>query len=212
MKRIVELKALYFGTPVVLVSSQNPDGSTNLAPMSSAWWLHETALLGMAAASQTVQNLTERPDCILNLVEPAMVAGLDRIALLTGSQQIPEHKQARGYRYVADKFAAAGWSRTPGTLVDVDAVEESPINLEGRIEAIHTVGGPGSTLRAMEMSVRRVHVREDLLMNDDRYIDPLRWDPLIMKFTEYFAGGAPVYESSLARGWQMPALRVASGA
>jgi flavin reductase (DIM6/NTAB) family NADH-FMN oxidoreductase RutF len=212
MKRIVEPKVLYFGTPVVLISSQNPDGSTNLAPMSSAWWLHQTAMLGMAAASQTVQNLTQRPDCILNLVEPAMVAGLDRIALLTGSEQIPEAKRARGYRYVPDKFAAADWTRTPGTLVDVDAVEESPINLEGRIEAIHTVGGPDSTLRAMEMSVRRVHVREDLLMNDDRYIDPLRWEPLIMKFTEYFAGGTPAYESSLARGWQMPALQVASGA
>jgi flavin reductase (DIM6/NTAB) family NADH-FMN oxidoreductase RutF len=210
MKRIVDPKVLYFGTPVVLISSQNPDGSTNLAPMSSAWWLHKSAMLGMAVASQTVQNLTERPDCILNLVEPAMVAGLDRIALLTGSQEIPEAKRARGYRYEPDKFAAAGWTRMPST--HVDAVEESPINLEGRIEAIHTVGGPDSTLRAMEMSVRRVHVREDLLMNDDRYIDPLRWDPLIMKFTEYFAGGAPAYESSLARGWQMPALRVASGA
>jgi hypothetical protein len=43
-------------------------------------------------------------------------------------------------------------------------------------------------------------------MSNDRYIDPLRWDPLIMKFTEYFAGGAPAYPSSLARGWQMPPL------
>ncbi|NEA33164.1 flavin reductase family protein [Streptomyces sp. SID13031] len=208
MKRIVEPKVLYFGTPVVLISSRNPDGSTNLAPMSSAWWLHYSAMLGMAAGSQTVRNLQERPECILNLVEPAMLAGLDRIALLTGSEQMSDAKRARGYRHEPDKFAVAGWTRTPGSLVDVDAVEESPINLEGRIEAIHTVGGPGSTLRSLEMSIQRVHVREDLLMHDDRYIDPLRWDPLIMKFTEYFAGGAPAYESSLARGWQMPALQL----
>jgi hypothetical protein len=38
------------------------------------------------------------------------------------------------------------------------------------------------------------------------YINPLRWDPLIMKFTEYFAGGRPAYPSSLARCWQMPPL------
>lgn len=57
------------------------------------------------------------------------------------------------------------------------------------------------------MKVEQVQVREDLLLGD-RYVDPLRWDPLIMKFTEYFAGGAPAYESSLARGWQMPPLRV----
>lgn len=207
VKRIVEPKILYFGTPVVLISSRNPDGTTNLGPMSSAWWLNYTAMLGMAVGSQTVQNLTERPDCVLNLVDPAMVAALDRIALLTGSQEMSEAKRARGYRYEPDKFAAAGLTRAPSDLVDVDAVQESPINLEGRIEAIHQVGGADSSLRALEMTVQRVHVREDLLMNDDRYIDPLRWDPLIMKFTEYFAGGAPAYESSLARGWQVPPLR-----
>ncbi|ONI78341.1 flavin reductase [Kribbella sp. ALI-6-A] len=206
MKRVVEPKVLYFGTPVVLVSSRNPDGTTNLGPMSSAWWLGHSAMLGMTITSQTVQNLVERPECILNLVEPAMVAALDRIALLTGAEQIPESKRARGYRFEPDKFAAAGLTRQPGSLVDVDAVHESPINLEGRIERIHQVGEAGSNLRALEMTVARVHVREDLLMNDDRYIDPLRWDPLIMKFTEYFSGGAPAYESSLARGWAMPPL------
>ena len=47
MKRTVEPKVLYFGTPVVLISSANPDGTTNLAPMSSAWWLGYTAMLGV---------------------------------------------------------------------------------------------------------------------------------------------------------------------
>lgn len=206
VKRIVEPKVLYFGTPVVLISSRNPDGTTNLGPMSSAWWLDYTAMLGMSVSSQTVKNLIERPDCVLNLVEPAMVANLDQIALLTGSQEMSEAKRVRGYRYEPDKFAAAGLTRARSDLVDVDAVQESPINLEGTIVAIHELGGAGSNLRALEMRIRRVQVREDLLMNDGRYIDPLRWDPLIMKFTEYFAGGAPAYESSLARGWQMPRM------
>jgi flavin reductase (DIM6/NTAB) family NADH-FMN oxidoreductase RutF len=207
VKRIVEPKVLYFGTPVVLISSRNPDGTTNLGPMSSAWWLGRSAMLGMSAGSQTVKNLVERPECIVNLVDPAMVAALDRIALLTGSPEMSEAKRARGYRYEPDKFAAAGLTRAPSSLMEVDAVQECPINLEGRIEKIHPIGEPGSNLRALEMSVLRVHVREDLLMNDDRYIDPVRWDPLIMKFTEYFAGGAPAYASSLARGWQMPPLK-----
>jgi flavin reductase (DIM6/NTAB) family NADH-FMN oxidoreductase RutF len=34
----VDLEVLYFGTPVVLIGSRNPDGTANLAPMSSAWW------------------------------------------------------------------------------------------------------------------------------------------------------------------------------
>jgi flavin reductase (DIM6/NTAB) family NADH-FMN oxidoreductase RutF len=210
MKRNVEPKVLYFGTPVVLISSRNPDGSTNLSPMSSAWWLGYTAMLGMGTSAQAVKNLVERPEVILNLVDPAMVAALDRIALLTGSEEMSDKKRARGYRYEPDKFAAGGLTREPSDLIDVDAVEESPINLEGRIVNIHEIGGPGANLCALEMKVARVHVREDLLMSNDRYIDPLRWDPLIMKFTEYFAGGAPAYASSLARGWEMPPMQVAA--
>ncbi|MGZ0148141.1 flavin reductase family protein [Kribbella sp. WER1] len=207
MKRTVQPKVLYFGTPVVLISSRNPDGSTNLAPMSSAWWLGYTAMLGMGTSAQTVKNLAVRPEIVLNLVDPDMVAGLDRIALLTGSEEMSEAKRGRGYRYEPDKFAAAGLTRE-ATELGLDGVAESPINLEGRIQAIHEIGGPDSHLCALEMRVERVQVREDLLMSNDRYIDPLRWDPLIMKFTEYFAGGAPAYPSSLARGWEMPPMVV----
>ncbi|MEU8224063.1 flavin reductase family protein [Kribbella sp. NPDC048915] len=208
MKRTVEPKVLYFGTPVVLISSFNADGSTNLAPMSSAWWLGYTAMLGMGTSSQTAKNLSERPELVLNLVDPAMVAALDRIALLTGSEEMSDSKRARGYRYEPDKFAAGGLTREPSELSGPDSVLESPINLEGHIASITDIGGPGSHLCALEMRVERVRIREDLLMSNDRYIDPLRWDPLIMKFCEYFAGGAPAYPSSLASGWQMPPLAV----
>ncbi|WP_206050674.1 hypothetical protein [Nocardioides speluncae] len=36
------------------------------------------------------------------------------------------------------------------------------------------------------------------------YVDPIGWDPLIMKFCEFFGGGENVYPSRLAEGWQMP--------
>jgi hypothetical protein len=36
------------------------------------------------------------------------------------------------------------------------------------------------------------------------YVDPLAWDPLILKFCESFGGGFPLRDSSLARGWQLP--------
>jgi flavin reductase (DIM6/NTAB) family NADH-FMN oxidoreductase RutF len=51
---------LYFGTPAVLVSSLNPDGSANLAPMSSAWWLGWCCRLGFGARSATPQNILHR--------------------------------------------------------------------------------------------------------------------------------------------------------
>jgi flavin reductase (DIM6/NTAB) family NADH-FMN oxidoreductase RutF len=48
---------LYFGTPVVLISSVNEDGSYNLAPMSSAFWLGWRSILGLAGMSKTPQNM-----------------------------------------------------------------------------------------------------------------------------------------------------------
>ena len=46
----IEPSILYFGTPVVLLSTLNEDGSPNLAPMSSAWALGYTVMLGLGAS------------------------------------------------------------------------------------------------------------------------------------------------------------------
>jgi flavin reductase (DIM6/NTAB) family NADH-FMN oxidoreductase RutF len=45
--RTIEPAILYFGTPVVLIGSTNEDGSSNLAPMSSAWWVGWRCMLGL---------------------------------------------------------------------------------------------------------------------------------------------------------------------
>lgn len=214
MKNVLNPKMLYFGTPVILVSSLNADGSTNIAPMSSAWWVGETAMLGLSAASQTVRNLTERPDCVLNLTDATMVDAVDRLALLTGRPDVPAYKRARGYTYEPDKFAAAGLTPEPagelaagGDAPAPAAVAESPIHLAGRVQAIHEIDGPDSGLRALEVTVLSTHVDDGLLMDGHPgYIDPLRWNPLFMKFTEYFSDAVLTRPSSLARGWQMPPL------
>jgi flavin reductase (DIM6/NTAB) family NADH-FMN oxidoreductase RutF len=67
MHKTIQPNILYFGTPVVLISTLNEDGSANLAPMSSAWWLNQSCMLGMSSKSQTVQNLLRERQCVLNL-------------------------------------------------------------------------------------------------------------------------------------------------
>jgi flavin reductase (DIM6/NTAB) family NADH-FMN oxidoreductase RutF len=198
---------LYFGTPVLLVSSLNDDGTTNVAPMSSAWWVGESAMLGLSVNSQTVRNLEQRPQCVLNLTDAAMVDAVDRLALLTGRPDVPEYKRARGYTYEPDKFAAAGLSQASFGPGLPSGVAESPIQMEGRVQVIHDIDGADSGLRALEVAVLRTHVDESLLMTDHQnYIHPLRWNPLFMKFTEYFSDATVARPSSLARGWDMPPL------
>ena len=52
----VEPAILYLGTPVVLISSINEDGSPNLAPMSSAFWLGWRGMLGFEAVAERVRE------------------------------------------------------------------------------------------------------------------------------------------------------------
>jgi len=52
-------KILYLGTPVVLISTMNQDGSVNLAPMSSAWWLGLTGVLGLGTRAKLLPICNE---------------------------------------------------------------------------------------------------------------------------------------------------------
>jgi flavin reductase (DIM6/NTAB) family NADH-FMN oxidoreductase RutF len=95
MHQVTQPAILYFGTPVVLISTVNEDGSFNLAPMSSAWWLGQRCVLGLAAVSKTTQNLIRTGECVLNLPDDSMVAAVDRIARTTGSNPVPAGKASR---------------------------------------------------------------------------------------------------------------------
>ena len=97
---------LYFGTPVVLISTVNEDGSGNVAPMSSAFWLGWRSVLGLSTASKTTQNLRRTRECVLNLPSDAEVAAVNRLARTTGSDPVPEQKLRRGYRFERDKSAS----------------------------------------------------------------------------------------------------------
>jgi flavin reductase (DIM6/NTAB) family NADH-FMN oxidoreductase RutF len=42
----IEPRILYVGTPIALVTTMSPDGTCNIGPMSSAWTLGRTVVLG----------------------------------------------------------------------------------------------------------------------------------------------------------------------
>ncbi|MFJ3787989.1 flavin reductase family protein [Kitasatospora sp. NPDC090091] len=198
------LRVLYFGTPVVLISSLNEDGTANLAPMSSAWWLGQSCMLGLGNNAQTTANLLREGECVLNLPSSAMVDAVDRIALTTGKSAMPDYKVEQGYRYEPDKFSAAQLTEQASHLVRAPRVAECPVQLECRVVSAHPFGGPDSHATAFEVEVLRAHVEEELIIPGTHHVDPLGWDPLIMKFCEFFGGGHNIHPSRLAEGWNMP--------
>jgi flavin reductase (DIM6/NTAB) family NADH-FMN oxidoreductase RutF len=185
--RTIEPKILYFGTPVALISSQNEDGSTNLAPMSSFWVLGWTLVLGVLDETKTAENLQRLPECVVNLPSPAMWREVEKLAPLTGKNPVPASK-ARQFRFEAKKFEAAGLTPLASEAVLPMRALECPVQMEARVRKVHAVGG--ERLRqigggvAAEVEVVRVHVAEEFL--EDEYIDPAKWSPLIYNFRHYF--------------------------
>jgi len=102
--KTIEPTIPYFGTPVALLSTLNPDGSPNLAPMSSAWWLGWSCMLGLGQMGQTSDNLIRTRECVINLPSEDLVKRVDRLALTTGKNPVPERKRQWGYRYESDKL------------------------------------------------------------------------------------------------------------
>lgn len=198
MHKVINPNILYFGTPVVLISTQNEDGSSNLAPMSSAWWLNQSCMLGMSSKSQTVQNMLRERECVLNLPSEDLVSAVDRLALFTGKDPVPESKAQRGYRYEPDKFGIARLTKQPADIVKAMRVRECPVQLEASVEQVHSFELP-SSLMAIEVKILKVHVAEELLMDGEQhYIDPEKWKPLMMNFCEYFGLGGKLHPSRLA--------------
>ncbi len=182
----IEPSILYFGTPVVLLSTENEDGSPNLAPMSSAWALGRTVVLGLGRDGQTAYNLVRRPDLVINLPAPAQWREVERLAPLTGRDPVPASKHA-GCRYEPDKFGAAGLRPEPAHTVRPPRVAQCPLQLEARAARVRAdVSGDFVIVEAV---VRKVHADPRIVVPGTDHVDPAAWSPLIYNFRHYFGLG-----------------------
>jgi flavin reductase (DIM6/NTAB) family NADH-FMN oxidoreductase RutF len=202
MHRNVEPSILYFGTPVVLISTRNLDGSCNVAPMSSAWWLGWNCMLGLGGKSHTAQNLLRERECVLNLPSVEMANAVNRLARLTGSDPVPPHKLAMGYRHEKDKLGVAGLNPAPSDLVNAQRIAECPVQLEAVLETTRPFGhrpDKDCTAIAFEVRIVRTHIDERILMDGAaNRIDPDQWRPLIMSFCQFYGLSERVRQSTLA--------------
>src|SRR5438552_6670927 len=207
MHKTIDPTILYFGTPVALISSLNEDGSPNLAPMSSAWWLGWSCMLGLGTMGQTSENLIRTRQCVINLPSEDQVSQVDRLALTTGRNPVPEKKISWGYRYEGDKFGTAEFTPTPSLAVAPPRVAECPVQMEGVVHDWRPFGKNVSA-NCFEVHIVRLHIDESLLMDDGPrpHIDPLRWRPLFMTFCRFFGIGGEVYPSRLAASNFMTAV------
>jgi flavin reductase (DIM6/NTAB) family NADH-FMN oxidoreductase RutF len=198
-----EPEILYFGTPVVLISTCNEDGSYNVAPISSVFWLGWRCVIGISAASKTTENILRNKSCVLNLPSVNEVAAVDRLALTTGSDPVPEGKKRKGYYHVGDKFKLANLTPRNAEIVSAPRIEECPVQMEAGLEnftslAANDADQKGKTLM-IEFRILRVHLDDSILMDgSNKRVDPDKWKPLIMSFQKFYSLGEQAHPSRLA--------------
>lgn len=182
---------LYFGTPVVLIGSTNEDGSHNLAPMSSAWWIGWRCMLGLTRNSKTTENMIRTGECVLNLPSADLVAAVDCLARTTGSDPVPQSKLYRGYRHAKHKFALSGLTALSAETVNAPRAAECPVQMEAKVAHVHEMAQDDpvfrSHLTAIEVRITRVHAHPGIMMDGaTNRIDPDKWRPLILSFQEFY--------------------------
>ncbi|KAF0651027.1 MULTISPECIES: flavin reductase family protein [Streptomyces] len=184
--RTITPSVLYFGTPVVLLTTENPDGTPNLAAFSSAWALGQTVVLGLGRDSRTAHNLADRHGLVVNLPSPDLWPAVERLAPLTGADPVPPEKRPV-YRYEPDKFAAAGLTPQASVRVRPPRVAQCPLQLEARVRQ-RTRSADGS-FWTVEAEVVHVHADPAVTVPDTQYVDPARWSPLVYNFRHYHGLG-----------------------
>jgi flavin reductase (DIM6/NTAB) family NADH-FMN oxidoreductase RutF len=203
MHIVSEPSILYFGTPVVLISTCNSDGTYNIAPISSIFWLGWRAVIGISAFSKTTENIRRTGECVLNLPSVHQADAVNRLALTTGTFPVPAGKLQKGYRYEADKFAIAQLTPASSETVAAPRIAECPVQMEVVVESLHGLAEGDAQqqgrLLTIELLVQRVYLEDSILMEGDpNRVDPSKWRPLIMSFQQFYGIGEQAHVSTLS--------------
>ena len=184
--RTIHPMILYFGTPVVLLTTLQEDGTSNITPMSSAWALGNRIILGLGEGGQGLANLRRHKECVVNIPSPDLWPQVEVLAPLTGANPVPAHKKGV-FRYEKDKFAASGLSAIPSHRVAPSRIAECPLQIEASVVNLR-VTGEDTRFAIIETEAVLIHAHERIII-DDTHIDPLKWSPLIYNFRHYFGLG-----------------------
>ncbi len=153
--------------PIAFVSTLSAKGIPNLAPFSffnvmssqPPILVFSPALGGKTATPKdTLNNLKEIPECVINLVHFDIVQACS----LSSSPYLPE----------INEFEKSGLTPLPSDIVKPARIAESKIQFECRIQNIIELGNLGGAGNLVLAEVLKMHVAEDLLTANET-IDPM---------------------------------------
>jgi flavin reductase (DIM6/NTAB) family NADH-FMN oxidoreductase RutF len=179
-KRLGPLERLY-PMPCVLVVG----GTAQLADTLAVAWINvvastpPTVAMGLRKTRRTLELIRETGDFTVNVPDTALVAAVDYCGISSGR--------------TTDKFADAGLTLTPSTLVTAPIIAECPYNLECRVVSETEVGEYVLVLG----EIVETHAEERILRPGTDIIEMDALDPLsyIAGAREYRAVGRKVADA-----------------
>jgi len=189
---------LYFGTPVAVISTLNPDGTTNLAAMSSFWALGDRLMLGLTRFGQTWANLERWPECVLNIPSAREWKYVERLGHTTGRSELTDYHRKAGIIHVEDKFVVSGFTPMASERVAPFRVAECPVQIEAHTLGTHSASDD-APFAYVEVRKLLVHAQRRVLNLPATRFDVESWSPLFYVFRHYYGKGPYLGKSFRAR-------------
>ncbi len=155
--------------PIAFASTIDKDGRPNLAPFSffNAFGVNPTTMVFSPSrrgrdntTKNTFENVKEVPEVVINVVTYEMVQ----------QTSLASTEYDKG----VNEFVKAGFTAIRSDTVRPARVKESPVQFECKVREVIETGGAGSA-NLVICEVQRVHIREDLL-DEDNMIDQNKID------------------------------------
>lgn len=156
--------------PICLASTIDKSGQVNLSPFSYFNLFSMNPPICIFSPSRrvrdnttkhTLENLKEVPECVINIVNYAMVGQVS----LSSCE----------YSKDVNEFTKAGFTQIPSELVAPPRVAESPIQLECTVAQIIALGEKAGAGNLVLAEIKRIHIAESVL-NANNKIDQAKLD------------------------------------
>ncbi len=164
-----------YPSPAALISSVAADGTPNIITLGETFNISigKPVVVGLAITPErySYELIRDSGEFVVNLPTAAMVEAVDRCGTISG-------------RKVGDKFAYAGLTPLPASVVSAPLIAECPVNIECRLIDI-IPAGDHDLFRGEGVAE---HVDESCLDADGRVLVE-RLSPLIYMRGEYWSVG-----------------------
>ncbi len=190
-----ELHAYLLGAiaprPICFASTVDEQGNPNLSPFSffNVFGSNPTTLIFSPSRKvrdntikHTLENVYATKEVVINTVNYTMVQQMS-----LSSCEYPKG---------VDEFIKAGFTKLPSEKIKPYRVAESPVQIECKVRDIIETGTEGGAGNLIICEVLVMHIKEDVLDNHTKKIDPHKIDLVARMGGDYYcrASGSAVFE------------------